>query len=141
MNIQVRLLFLLGIWVCLFAVASAAPKHLHIPGTGVEMPYLIAPMTMDGKLVSYAYISSRIIATSPSAAIDVRERTPFIQDAYVRDVNAAPIGQSANPLTVDRQSLVNRLLADARRMAGPRKVDSVELIQIQIAELRPPPHN
>ena len=54
----------------------------------LEMPFLIAPLNQDGKLVGYAYISSKIVAASLSAAVSVREKTPFLQDAFVRDVNA-----------------------------------------------------
>jgi len=113
----------------------------HIPGTSVEMPYLIAPMTVDGKLVSYAYVSSRIVASTPSAAIDVRGDTPFIQDSYVRDVNASSIADTSDPPVVDRAALIKRLLADAKRIVGASKVSAVQIIQIQFAQLRPSPRS
>jgi hypothetical protein len=121
--------------------AATAPPATHVPGTSVEMPYLIAPVTEDGKLVSYAYISSRIIATSPSAAIDVRNETPFIQDAYVRDVNASSISDASDPPVVDRAALIKRLLAAAQRIVGASKVAQVEIIQIQFSQLRPDPRH
>lgn len=117
------------------AAASDAPPA-HVPGTSVEMPYLIAPVIVDGKLVSNAYVSSKIVATSAAASIVVRDRLPFIQDAFVRDVNAAPIGKPADPATVDAPALAARLLADARRIVGSEQVASVQIIRIQIAELR-----
>jgi hypothetical protein len=122
-----------------FAARVAPPPH--IPGTSVEMPYLIAPVTVDGKLVSYAYVSSRVIATTPPAAIDVRGDTPFIQDAYVRDVNASSIADESDPPVVDHAVLAKRLLADARRIVGVNKVSAVQIIQIQFAELRPSPRS
>jgi hypothetical protein len=123
-------------------MAAAAPAKAppgHPPGTSVEMPYLIAPLTVDGKLVAYAYISSRIVASSPSTAIDVRDRLPFIQDAYVRDVNAVQVGDGNDPPNIDRKVLGDRLLADAKRMVGDRKVSAIEIVQIQISTLRPSP--
>jgi hypothetical protein len=45
-------------------------------------------MTVDGKLVAYAYISSQIIASSPNNAVDIRLKVSFIQYTFVRDVNA-----------------------------------------------------
>jgi hypothetical protein len=139
------ILFLAALVVCLVisgaeGFAASGPKEPpHAPGTSVEMPYLIAPLTIDGKLVSYAYVSSRIIASTPSTAIDVRGMTPFIQDAYVRDVNAESIGDNSDPPVVDPKALVNRLLGDARRIVGAAKVGSVEIIQIQFSSLRPSP--
>lgn len=53
------ILFFAALYLCLFVggLAFAAPPAQHIPGTSV-----------DGKFVLYAYISSRIIGTSPSNA-------------------------------------------------------------------------
>ena len=138
------ILFLAALALCLFleglqSFAAPTKAHDHIPGTSVEMPYLIAPLSVDGKLISYAYISSRIIATSPSNAIDVRAKTPFIQDAYVRDVNASSIADNSDPPVVDPNALIGRLLGDAKRIVGTSKVSSVEIIQIQFSRLRPGP--
>ena len=101
------------------------------------MPYVIAPIVVDDKLVAYAYISPKIIATSPSAAIDIRGKTPFLQDAFVRDINAAPAGMRTDAAKVDSDALVARLLKDTRRIMGSGKVASVGIVQIQIAQLRP----
>ncbi|HUO91356.1 MAG TPA: hypothetical protein VMU22_00460, partial [Rhizomicrobium sp.] len=76
------------------------------------------------------------IAHSPAATIVVRDKLPFIQDAYVRDVNGAPIGKAGDPETVDQAALTARLLADAKRVAGANLVDSVEIIRIQMSPLR-----
>jgi hypothetical protein len=125
----------------LFALALAAPagagEKTPPPGTTVEMPYVMAPMTVDDKLIAYAYFSPKIIATSQSAAMDIREKTPFLQDAFVRDVNGASIATKADPAKVDPDALLARLLNDARRIMGSGKVASVAVVQIQIAQLRP----
>ena len=58
------------------------------PGTNVEMPFLMAPLSnADGKLIGYAYISTRLTAMSDTYALAVRDKLPFIQDRMVRDVN------------------------------------------------------
>lgn len=120
------------------ARAGEAPRSAKpAPGTSVEMPILVAPLLEDGKLVSYAYVSSTIVATSPAAAIDVRAHTPFIQDAYVRDVNAAPVVTADALRGIDEGALAARMLAAARRIAGSGKVASVKLTQVQISLLRP----
>jgi hypothetical protein len=126
----------------LAAPALAAGKEPE-PGTTVEMPILIAPMEVDGRLGGYAYISSMIVATSPNAAIEVRARTPFIQDAFVRDVNGASIVKpgvtdAADANAVDADGLIARLLADARRIAGDKKIAGVKLTQVSLTPLRDP---
>jgi hypothetical protein len=120
------------------AWAADAPKpKAPEPGTAVEMPYLIAPLVVDGKLVANAYVSSRLIASSLTAAIDIRDKMPFIQDAFVRDVNAVPIGEKSAPATIDQPALQSRLLADACRVVGSSKIAGLKIIRIQTVELRP----
>jgi hypothetical protein len=135
---------------CLFACLTVSPAPatppaligagvLKEPGPGasVVMPYLIAPMVVDDKLYAYAYVSSMIIGPSPAAAVEIRAKTPFIQDAYVRDVNATSIGKASDPKTVDAEALAARMLADARRIVGAEKVIGVRIIQMQLRELKP----
>jgi hypothetical protein len=72
------------------------------PGTNVDMPYLMAPITdADGKLSGYAYLSTRLTASSEANALVVRDKLPFIQDTMVRDVNALGITTSDDPEKVD----------------------------------------
>lgn len=134
MRLRLALICLALLWQA--AAFAAKPQE---PGTNVEMPYLMAPMTVDGKLVAYAYISSQIIAVSPNAAVEIRLRVPYIQDAFVRDVNARPVARTDDPQTVDREALMARLLADAKREAGADKVAGIRFTNIQIAPLRPNP--
>jgi hypothetical protein len=117
------------------AFAADAPKKAEEPGTHVEMPFLIAPMSEDGKLVGYAYISSKLVSASPSASVEIRDKLAFIQDAFVRDVNAAPIGKTDDPKSVDMALLSQRLVADARRVVGEAKVANIVFKQVQFAPL------
>jgi len=121
----------------LSAPAFAAAKE-GLPGTNVEMPYLMAPMTgADGKLSGYAYVSTRLTATSDVAALAVRDKIAFIQDAFVRDVNLAGVTKADDPTTVDGPALQARLLADASRVMGAGKVVSIVIVTVQIAPLHP----
>lgn len=110
------------------------------PGTNIDMPFLMAPMTgADGKLSGYAYISSRLTANSDVSANQVRDKLAFIQDAFVRDMNAKEIVTSGDPVTVDNAALQTRLLADARKVVGASKLVSIAITQVQIAPLHPSP--
>ena len=107
------------------------------PGTNIDMPYLMAPMTgADGKLAGYAYISSKVTASNEAGANDVRDKIAFIQDAFVRDVNGPGIGKPDDPTQINMPGLQARLLADARKIMGA-KVVSLALVQVQIAPLHP----
>ena len=115
---------------------DAKPKPPR-PGTSVEMPFLIAPMSKDGKLLGYAYISSKLVCTSGSATVAAREKLAFIQDANVRDVNGRAIAVPDDPMKVDENGLALRLADNARRIVGAAKIVRVELVQVQFAPLHP----
>ncbi len=134
-----RILVCLSILACTVAAlpAMAAAAKEGAPGTNVEMPFLIAPMSKDGKLLGYMYITSKLVASSQSAAIDVRERLAFIQDAFVRDVNGEPIAKPDDPMAVDAALLNLRLVNDARRVVGNSKVDHMVFVRMEFAPLHP----
>ena len=122
------------------APAPPSSDKSGAPGANVEMPFLMAPLTgSDGKLSGYAYISTRLTATSGAGALDVRDRIAFIQDAFVRDVNSAGVAKPTDPGTVDNSALEARLLVDAKRVMGPGKVASIAIVQLQVAPLHPDP--
>jgi hypothetical protein len=119
------------------ATAADVKKDVPEPGTSVEMPYLIAPLSDGNTLLAYAYVSCRIVGASQAAALDIQKKVPFIQDAFVRDVNASSIGKPDDPMAVDNATLEPRLLALAKKAVGPGKVVDLKLIQVQITPLRP----
>lgn len=108
------------------------------PGTNVEMPFLMAPLNnADGKLIGYAYVSTRLTAASDIYALAVRDKLPFIQDKMVRDVNGDGVAPPDDPEKVDIPALERRLLGDATRVMGPGKVKLITVCTVQIAELHP----
>jgi len=118
--------------------AGGDMKKGGIPGTNVEMPFLIAPLSnADGKLIGYAYLSSRLTAMSDIYALAVRDKLPFIQDRMLRDVNSQVITTPDDPEKVDIAGLENRLLADATQVMGAGKVRLITVCTVQIAELHP----
>jgi hypothetical protein len=117
--------------------ADDAPKGGK-PGTNVEMPFLMAPLSdADGKLIGYAYLSMRLTAMSDMYALAVRDKLPFIQDRMVRDVNNEAVTTPADPEKVDVEGVEKRLLADATQVMGAGKVRLIRVCTVQIAPLHP----
>jgi hypothetical protein len=134
-----RILFALSL-IAVPALAAEKADDAQIkggpPGTNVEMPYLMAPMNDgDGKLAAYAYISTRLTAGSPAAALQVRDKLAFIQDAFVRDVNSASVAATGDLTGVDIAAVESRLTADARRIIGTPNVKMVTVCTVQVAPL------
>lgn len=115
------------------------PECTGAPGTNQDMPHLMAPLEKGGDLYGYAYISSCVAATSESAFSLVGDKIPFIQDAFVRDVNRAPVAQpdaNGDPV-VDAAGLQARLLADVRHVVGTAKIKELVITDIQVSPLHP----
>jgi hypothetical protein len=108
------------------------------PGTNIDMPFLMAPLTnADGKLTGYAYISSRLTASSEGVVTDVREKLPFIQDALIREINSDAVTTADDPEKVDILGVEKRLLSHAVRIMGAGKVKLITICTVQISELHP----
>lgn len=117
-----------------------AKAEKRAPGTSVEMPAIISPMDdEDGKLAGYAYITCTLIASSPDVAVSIRSKTPFIQDAFVRDVNHKSVALASDLSQVDKDGVAARFLADARKIMGEKKVVSLTITQVQMSALRAGP--
>jgi hypothetical protein len=122
----------------LVALAAEESPKGGKPGTNVPMDYLMAPLTgADGKLIGYAYITSRLTVASESFVVPVRDKQPFIQDAFVRDVNAKGVAGADDPQAIDIPALEARLMADAVRVMGPGKIKLITVCTVNIAELHP----
>ena len=118
--------------------AEKPEKESGAPGTNVDMPFLMAPMLdAKGDLAGYAYLSSRVTATSPAATAQVRDKIAFIQDEFLRDVNRTRITKPDDPATLDMPGIQARLLADAKKVMGAGAIASLTLVQAQIAPLHP----
>ena len=141
----------LAVWV--MAAAHAAQPKEGAPGTNVDMPFLMAPMTgSDGNLSGYAYVTSRLTATSAAGALEVRDKIAFVQDAFVRDVNEKGVAPPSDTPQVDNGALFPpiplpawagpleaRLLTDARKVMGVGTVASISVTMVRIAPLHPVP--
>ena len=132
--------------ILLFAVFLATPawageaakkEKKPDPGTSVEMPFLMVPMSQDGNLLGYTYISSKLICSSPNACIAVRQKLAFVQDGYVRDVNSKPVVLAMDHKTIDKDLLAARLTAVAKRIVGSGNVIGTTFLEMKFTPLHP----
>jgi hypothetical protein len=130
-------LFVFALCLAYPAWGAEPAKKPPEPGTSVEMPFLMVPMTKDGDLLGYNYVASKLICTSPAGAIRVREKLAFIQDAFVRDVNSKPASLASDPKAIDKDLLSARLTAVAKRIVGNQTVRAMLFMEIKFAPLHP----
>ncbi len=84
----------------------------------VEMPMLVAPVTVNGRLYHYAYMRVLLKAKSNDIAWEAREKTPFILDALLRETHRSSIALNGDPKSIDGEGLKKRLLQAANTAMG-----------------------
>ena len=98
--------------------------------SGIDMPALMAPVTVNGELRYYVYLAIRLDLSSDSQKEMVLERIPYIQDAFLREVHRASIAVGDDAETVDGHGLQERLIAVAEKVCGPGVVIGIEFRNI-----------
>ena len=104
--------------------------------TDVEMPPLLAPMIVESRLDSYAYITIQLTPATRDKVFLIREKVPFLQDGFLREVNKAPIGKAGDPKAVDQEALKKRLLARLNQILPKGTVSDLKFEQIVLSPIQ-----
>ena len=119
------------------AIAAEAAGDASDTGpSDVEMPPLLAPLLVDNRLDSYAYITIQLTPSTRDKVFLIREKMPFLQDGFLREVNKAPIGTAADPRAVDEPALKKRLLARANQILPKNTVSDLKFDQIVLTPIQ-----
>jgi hypothetical protein len=119
------------------AAKSAAAGGAQDGGpTDVEMPPLLAPVIVDNRLDSYAYLTIELTPATRDKVFLIREKVPFLQDGFLREVNKAPIGKADDPKTVDQEALKKRLLARLNKILPAGTVSDLKFDQIVVSSIQ-----
>jgi hypothetical protein len=94
--------------------------------SGIDMPALMAPVTVNGELQYYVYLAIRLELSGDGQKDLVLERIPYIQDAFLREVHRASIAVAGDPQTVDGHGLIARFVSTAAKVLGPGVVTGIE---------------
>ena len=98
--------------------------------SGIDMPALMAPVSVNGELRYYVYLAIRLELSGDGQKDLVLQRIPYIQDAFLREVHRASIAVNNDPETVDGHGLIARLVAIAEKVVGPGVVTGIEFRNI-----------
>ena len=84
----------------------------------IELPMLVAPVTVNGRLYHYAYIRVLLLAKDGTVADLTRNKVPYIIDAMLRETHRESIAAGDDPKVIDGDALKKRLLAAAESVIG-----------------------
>jgi hypothetical protein len=126
-------------WVALGlpqALAAAAVDTSNLGPVDVTMPTILAPMIVDNMLENYAYITIVLKPAAPAGILAIREKVPFLQDAFLRELNGATIVKADDPKSVDETTLKTRLAARVNQILPVGTVAELKFQPIVIAPVR-----
>ena len=115
--------------------AEPAPKDQAV--TNVELPAFLAPMLIGNRLEQYAYITVALTPANREKMLAIREKMPFLRDAFLREVNKASIVKADDPKTVDTVALKARLLVRVNQILPKGSVSDLKFQQIQMTPIQP----
>ena len=118
------------------ALGAAAVDTTNLGPVDVTMPRILAPMVVDSRLENYAYIIIVLKPATPAGVLTIREKVPFLQDAFLRELNGAPIVKADDPNVVDEGSLKPRLLARVNQILPPGTVAELKFEPIVVAPVQ-----
>jgi flagellar basal body-associated protein FliL len=117
--------------------AGAAEAAKDQGPTDVELPPILAPIVVDNRLDSYAYITIALTPSSGDKVFAIREKVPFLRDGFLREVNKTSIGKTNDPKTVDQAALKTRLLARMNAILPKGTVSDLKFEQIVLTPIQP----
>jgi flagellar basal body-associated protein FliL len=115
---------------------AAEPEKDQGP-TDIEMPPILAPMVVDNRLESYAYITIALSPASRDKTLVIREKVPFLRDGFLREVNKASIAKPGDASAVDQPALKKRLLARIGQILPPGTVSDLKFQEIVMTPIQP----
>ena len=115
--------------------AEPVPKDQAV--TNVELPAFLAPMLKGNRLEQYAYITVALTPANRERMLAIREKMPFLRDAFLREVNKANIVKADDSNSVDTVALKARLLTRVNQILPKGSVSDLKFQSIQMTPIQP----
>jgi hypothetical protein len=93
-------------------------------------------MVAEARLENYAYITIVLKPAAPAGVLTIREKVPFLQDAFLRELNAAPIVKTGDPKAVDEAVVKARLISRLNQILPAGTVAELNFEPIVVAPVR-----
>jgi len=112
-------------------IAHAATAVTEDQGpVDIQMTPILAPMVVAARLEGYAYITVTLAPAGRDKVVAIREKMPFLQDAFLRELNKVTIVKADDPKAVDATAVKTRLTTRMNQILPAGTVAELKLEQI-----------
>lgn len=101
---------------------SSGPAHLDLAPTGL-------PVIVGGKIKNYIFVQARLLPAPGADLMKLQEKEPYYRDALVRAAHRTAFNPPGDWTSVDKARFEAVLLAEARRISGPRSFKAAVLLK------------
>jgi len=118
------------------AFGAAAVDTNNLGPVDVTLPTILAPMIVDSRTETYAYVTIALKPATPAGVLTIREKVPFLQDAFLRELNGPSIVRADDPKSVDETALKARLLGRVNQILPAGTVAELKFEPIVVAPVK-----
>ena len=104
------------------ALASEKAAPANPNGQYVDLAPVALPIVVEGQLINYVFVSTRLQLTASADAAKLRAKEPFFRDALVRAAHTTPFTNPSDYTVVDVARLQAVLLREATVIAGGKGI-------------------
>jgi len=116
--------------------AAAVGDTSNLGPVDVTLPTILAPMIVDSRIENYAYITIVLKPAAPAGILAIREKVPFLQDVFLRELNGPTIVKADDPKSVDETALKARLVARMNQILPAGTVAELKFQPLVVAPVR-----
>lgn len=98
-------------------------------GNHLDLAQMALPIVVNGKIKNYVFVQMRLKPAGGADLLKLRDKEPYYRDALIRAAHRVPFTRADDWTVVDEARLEATLLAEARRISGPRSFSAAELLR------------
>jgi hypothetical protein len=111
-----------------FAAEEKAKDKKDDNGLYVDLAQAGLSVVQNGRLVNYVFAQVRLILAPGANPVQLRAKEPYFRDALVHAAFRTPFTIPGDPNKLDEAALKRALRAEAAKIAGPRAIASIVVV-------------
>jgi hypothetical protein len=113
---------------CAALAAGGGKKGKEVTDPIVDLALVALPVVVKGRAENYVFLQVRLHVAPGQDVAKLRTMEPYYRDALVRAAHRQPFVNPNDWTVVDDKRLKAVMLAEARRISGPKAIAKVEIV-------------
>lgn len=98
----------------------------------VDIPVVVAPISIDGRLVNYAFLAIRVVLHDKINPWKMRTKSYFMRDAVVRKSHEYTFGKAGETSTLDEERAIKLVREAILPWIPSDQIDHIEFLSIDM---------